>query len=67
MTEDETVPAQSPRQAEDEFRQAVSALLVAIATNGLVTSDEADLLADAMPDELRAGLVVGLELYGLRG
>lgn len=67
MTEDETVPAQSPTQADDAYLAAVSALLVAIATNGLVTRDEADVLADAMPDELRAGLVVGLGLYGLRG
>lgn len=67
MTEDETVPAPSPTQADDAYLAAVSALLVAIATNGLVTRDEADVLADAMPDELRAGLVVGLGLYGLRG
>lgn len=67
MTEDETVPAHSSTQADDAYLAAVSALLVAIATNGLVTRDEADVLADAMPDELRAGLVVGLALYGLRG
>lgn len=68
MTEDETVPAQSPRQAEDAYLAAVSALLVAIATNGLLTVEEADTLVDAMPDlELAAGLRVGFTLYGLHG
>lgn len=68
MTEDETVPATSPRQAEDAYLAAMSALLVAIATNGLLTVEEADTLVDAMPDlELAAGLRVGFTLYGLHG
>ena len=68
MTKDETVPAQSPRQAEDAYLASVSALLVAIATNGLLTVEEADTLVDAMPDlELAAGLRVGFTLYGLHG
>ena len=68
MTKDETVPAQSPRQAEDAYLAAVSALLCAIATNGLLTVEEADTLVDAMPDlELAAGLRVGFTLYGLHG
>lgn len=68
MTEDETVPAQSPRQAEDAYLAAVSALLVAIATDGMLTVEEADALVDAMPDgELARGLRVGFTLYGLHG
>lgn len=68
MTEDETVPAQSPRQAEDAYLAAVSALLCAIATNGLLTVEEADALVDAMPDgELARGLRVWLKIYGLHG
>jgi hypothetical protein len=68
MTEDETVPAQSPRQAEDAYLAAVSALLCAMATNRLVTPAEADVLADAMPsDDLRDGFLWGLGMMGLRG
>jgi hypothetical protein len=67
MTEDETVPAQSPTQAEDAYLAAVSALLVAIATNGLVTPAEADVLADAMPDDMRGGFMLWLGIMGLRG
>ncbi len=68
MTEDETVPATSPRQAEDAYLAAVSALLVAIATDGMLTVEEADALVDAMPDgELARGLRVGLKMYGLHG
>ena len=68
MTEDDTVPATSPRQAEDAYLAAVSALLVAIATNSTVTPDECDALLDAMPDvDMRDGLRVGLGMLGLRG
>lgn len=67
MTEDETVPAPSPTQADDAYLAAVSALLAAIALKGVVTGDEAEVLADAMPDELRHGLLLGLGLLGLRG
>lgn len=68
MTEDETVPAQSPRQAEDAYLAAVSALLVALAVGGRITVEDADVLVDAMPDrDLAAGLRVGFTLYGLHG
>lgn len=68
MTKDETVPAQSPRQAEDAYLAAVSALLVAIATGGLLTEHEVVVLLGAMPDDdLAAGLLVGLKMYGLHG
>lgn len=67
MTQDETVPAESPRQAEDAFRQALSALLCAIATNTLITDAEAETLAAAMPDDLRDKLWDGLKLLELRG
>lgn len=68
MTEDETVPATSPRQAEDAYLAAVSALLVAIATNTTVTADEAQCLVEAMPDdEMCSGLAFALDDYGLLG
>lgn len=68
MTEVETDPAESPRQAEDGYLAAVSALLLAIATNGVITPEECDTLLDAMPDiDLRDGLRVGLGMLGLRG
>ncbi len=68
MTEDETVPAQSPTQADDAYLAACSALLVAVASNTTINAAEADALLDAMPDaELRDGLRVGLGMYGLLG
>lgn len=68
MTEDETVPAQSPRQADAAYMAAVSALLVAMATNSTINDREADALLDAMEDvDLRDGLRVSLGMYGLRG
>lgn len=67
MTEDETVPATSPRQAEDAFRAALSALLCAIATNTLITDAEAEVLSAAMPDDLRDKLWDGLKMLELRG
>ena len=68
MTEDETVPAHSSRQAGDAYLAAVSALLVAMATNGLVTPDEADTLVNAMPaDDLQAGLRFAIKACGLHG
>ena len=68
MTEDGTVPAAAPRQADDAYLAAVSALLVAIATQTTVTVDECDTLLDAMPDvDMRDGLRIGLGMLGLRG
>lgn len=68
MTEDKPVPAQSPRQAEDAYLEAVSALLVAMATNSTINDREAETLLDAMEDiDLRDGLRVSLGMYGLRG
>lgn len=68
MTEVETDPATSPRQAEDAFREACSALLVALATGSTINDHEAEALLDAMEDiDLRDGLRVSLGMYGLRG
>ena len=68
MTEVETDPATIPMQAEDAYLAAVSALLVAIATNTTITVEEAITLADAMPgDNMPEGLMVGLGMLGLRG
>lgn len=68
MTEDETVPAQSSRQAEDAYLAAVSALLCAIATDTTITAEEATHLVEAMPDsEMRSGLARALVSWGLCG
>lgn len=67
MTDVDPDPAQSPTQAEDAFRAALSALLCAIATNTLITDAEAETLAAAMPDDLRDKLWDGLKLLELRG
>ena len=66
MTEVDPDPAQGPRQAEDAFRAALSALLCAIATNTLITDAEAEVLSAAMPDDLRDKLWDGLAMLELR-
>ena len=50
MTAHDTVPATSPRQADEAYLAACSALLVALATNSTLTDDEAEALLGAMPD-----------------
>lgn len=68
MTEVETDSATSPRQAEDAYLAAVSALLVAMATGSTINDREAEALLDAMEDiDLRDGLRVSLGMYGLCG
>lgn len=66
MTERETAPADSPRQADGDFLSAARALLVAIATNNMVGDDELDALAMAMSDPtLAKALIVNLKCHGL--
>lgn len=57
-----------PAAPEDAFREACSALLVAMATNSTINDREAETLLDAMEDiDLRDGLRVSLGMFGLRG
>ena len=66
MTAHETVPATSPRQADEAYLAACSALLVALATNGTLTDDEAEELLGAMPDAaMRDGLGFALHDAGV--
>ena len=74
MTAHETVPATSPRQADDRYLAACSALLVALATDTLLEDAEADALCaavDGLPSgvqtgiDLSAALRVGLASHGL--
>ena len=66
MTAHETVPATSPRQADDAFLASCNALLVALATDSMIEDAEADVLCGAMPDaSLRDGLRVAFGQHGL--
>lgn len=66
MTAHETVPAQSPRQADEAYLAACRALLVALATNSTINDQEAEALLGAMPDAaMRDGLGFALHDAGV--
>ena len=66
MTAHDTVPATSPRQADDRYLAACSALLVAMATNSTINDQEAEALLGAMPDAaMRDGLRFALGCCGV--
>ena len=66
MTAHETVPATSPRQADEAYLAACSALLVALATNSTLTDDESEALLGAMPDStMRDDLGYALYVAGV--
>jgi hypothetical protein len=52
---------EAPAQPSDAYLAAVSALLLAVATNTVVTDDEVDALCSAF-DELPSGVQSGIDL-----